>query len=402
MKRRVSYILLALCMVLLNSCWTDPVPENCFVPSFRILLAWGDYGNGKDFSEEASLVLTNTTEQYTYNLKAAIDGSVSVDGIMPGNYTINVSASADGKPLAGFVSDVIFTVNDKPADLTLSLFAVSTSPVIFKELYYAGSLTPAGVYYRNDNFYSIVNNTADPVDIGDLYIGMTENFGGLGETGPLWPGEVQGQYGSVYLKSLWKIVPYGDTFVMDPGSTAVIATMAAAHNKDASFNLNSPVDLSSADFEAYVPDPENRYPDFEAKNMSMVFWPAYSFLWRMGVFGQGMVLVKASDEDFLKFDRVTLPSTFWDPFEIEEYWDCLKIPNSYVVDAVDLIQNEMVTNTKKFSPEVDAGYATVGKIYAGISVIRRVLKTETGGRKVYKDTNNSTADFIINEKPLSE
>lgn len=401
MKRIYSHIVLFLAAVLLAGCWVDHAPDNCFVPDFRMMLSYGDYGSGKPFSDALDVLMTNTTEQYSYEFRSDLQGAVDVRGIMPGQYTVNVSGSLDGKPLAGFMGELILTLDREPSELSLSLFAVSTSPVIFKELYYAGSSTPSGGTYRNDNFYSIVNNTAEPVDLGNYYIGMTENYGGLGETGPLWPGETPGRYGSVYLRSVWKIVDGDATYVLQPGATAVIATMAAAHNQDASFNPGSPVDLSSADFEAYVPDPENRYPDFDARNMKMAFWPSYAYLWRSGVFGQGMVLIEATAAEFDAFERVTLPETFQDPFEDDEYWICLKVPNAYVADAVDLIQNEMVTNTKHFPPEVDAGYATVGKIYSGLSVIRKVL-SDHGGRKTYQDTNNSTVDFIVNLNPLSE
>lgn len=183
---------------------------------------------------------------------------------------------------------------------------------------------------------------------------------------------------------------------MQPGQTVVIATMAAPHNKDSAYNLNSPVDLSGADFEAYVADPESKYPDFDAPNMEMAFWPDYGYLWRTSVFGQGMVLLRASREEFDSFERVTLPEEFQDKFEDEEYFKCLKVPYSHVVDAVDLIQNSMVTNTKRFSPVLDAGYASVEKTYAGLSVIRKSI---ADGK--LKDTNNSTEDFEINDRPLS-
>ncbi|UKI39361.1 MAG: hypothetical protein L6V35_10190 [Alistipes putredinis] len=77
---------------------------------------------------------------------------------------------------------------------------MARNPIIFKEIYYAGSRTPSGGTYRNDNFYSVHNNSDERVDISDLYIGMCENFGGLGETGPLWPDEQTGNYKNAYLK----------------------------------------------------------------------------------------------------------------------------------------------------------------------------------------------------------
>lgn len=401
--------------LLLGGCFRDEVPPNQFVSDFEMHFSYGEFGNGRPFSTPLSVLMTNTTEQLGYSFESGTDGVVEVSRIMPGQYTVTVSGSltaaeaesvdidTKGEPLylSGFISGMGLHLGVVPQLPETKLIAVSSNPVIFKELYYAGSTTPNNGSYRNDTFFSIYNNSSKPQDIGKLYIGMNEFYGGLGESGPLWPGEKAGNYKNVYLKSVWKIVAEGKSFVMQPGQTAVIATMAAPHNKDAAYNLNSPVDLSGADFEAYVNDPENKYPDFDATNMEMAFWPDYGYLWRPSVFGQGMVLLEASAEEFAAFEKVTLPETFQDPFEDEEYWNCLKVPYDNVVDAVDLIQNETATGTKRFSPKLDAGFATVARIYAGLSVRRKSLPS-TDGRVRLQDTNNSTADFEINEKPLSE
>lgn len=382
-------------------CWTDREPDSIFVPDFDMVLDFAGYGDGNPYPEPLDVLLSNTTEQFSYNFRSDVYGIVSVTRVMPGHYTVNVSGKAGDKTLAGFMGNLILSLGAAPSGVSIDLCEVMPSSIIFKELYYAGSPTITGGTYRNDSFYTIVNNSSEPVDIGDIYIGATEHYGGFGETGPLWPGEKVGQYASVYLKSVWKIVDGEEPFVMQPGQEAVIATMAVAHNKDKSFNPSSPVDLSGADFEAYVPDPENKYPDYASRNMKMAFWPDYGYLWRISVFGQGMVLLKAGEEEFAAFERVVLPENFQDPFESEEYWNCLKVPNRYVIDAVDLIQNEMVTNTKRFSTELDAGFATTGRTYSSESVVRKIMQ-EVDGRRIYQDTNNSTSDFVVNPNPLSE
>lgn len=120
----------------------------------------------------------------------------------------------------------------------------------------------------------------------------------------------------------------------------------------------------------------------------------------MVVFGCGMVLFRATEEEFGSFPTVTLPEEFQDPFEDEQYWLCRKVPVEFVCDAVDIIQNETVTNTKRFSPVLDAGFAATGEIYCGKSIIRKTIQ-DAEGRILLKDTNNSTEDFEINITPLS-
>lgn len=394
-------------------CWTDKEPDVFLVDGLELHFSCGGlFGVTEDFAIPLSVTMYNSTEQFSYNFLSDNDGSIVIDGVMPGQYSVNIFGSltpeeaerlgkGTSRYISGYISGLGLHLGVKPESVALELEPAKSNPMIFKELYYAGSPTPNNGTYRNDNFYSIYNNSSESVDISDLYIGLNEHYGRFGEPSPLWPGEENGNYGNVYLKSVWKITGNGSC-VVNPGQTVVIASMAAPHNKSTSYNLLSPVDLSSADFEAYVNDPENKYPDFAARNMEMAFWPDYSYLWRCSVFGRGMVLLKASREEFASFERVSLPESFWSAGESEEYYRCVKVPYSYVVDAVDLIQNETVTATKLFNAPIDAGYATVAGIYNSLSVRRKTLSVEEDGREVLMDTNNSTVDFYVNPNPLAE
>ena len=410
MKKIIVILLLALSA----SCRRDEEPRSQFVEPLQLHLTYGIMGTERAYTNPFKLSMVNNTEQFTYRFESDEWGKVTLGGLMPGQYTLSVSgmltaeeaalvqqnSDAGEAPLAGFLTGITLRLGEDNGLSAPELFVVARNPIIFHEIYYAGSRTPSGGTYRNDNFYSVYNNSDNREDISDLYIGLCENFGGLGQTGPLWPDEQTGNYKNAYLKHIWKVTAGDAPVYMEPGQRIVIATMAAPHNKDAAYNTASPVDLSSADYEAYVPDPENTYPDFEAPNMELAFWPDYAYLWRSGVFGQGAVLIRASREEFAAFETVALPETFQDPFESEEYWLCKKVPYAYISDAVDVIQNSTVTNTKRFAPSVDAGFASVGETYCGRSVVRKRLPSS--GRIVLQDTNNSTEDFEINEHPLSE
>lgn len=402
---RRSFALLV-CIMLLCSCRYDDTPTEIFVEDFSLKV---QYGGLQNFSNRVKADFVNETEQFSYCFESDETGNIAVSGLMPGIYSLSIrgeltaaechSLGYDYKraSLSGYASNLRLRLGEKPEIGDLNLFVVPDTPVIFKEIYFAGSHTPTEGNYRNDSFWSIVNNSDEPYDIGKLYIGMCENYGGHNESGPLWPGETLGNYTNVYVQSLWKICP---SRMLSPGEVVVIATMAAPHNKQENYNLASPVDLSKADYEAYIPDPENKYPDLPAPNMTLVFWPDYAYLWRSGVFGQACVLIEAEIEEVEDFETVTLPETFQDPFESEEYWLCKKIPNSFVVDAVDIVANSTATFAKRLSPELDAGFAYIGEIYSGKSIIRKDYLD--GDRTRWRDTNNSTEDFVVNPLPLSK
>ena len=56
------------------------------------------------------------------------------------------------------------------------------------------------------------------------------------------------------------------------------------------------------------------------------------------------------------------------------------------------------------SPTIDAGWTGIGEFWndanrLGKSVRRNILGKMENGKNVYKDTNNSTVDFIKNSEP---
>lgn len=400
MKVTKNILAFAISVAALFSCRHDDIPAATFVEDIAINFTYGEYGSSLQYPEPLQVVMNNNTEQIEYEFSSDLLGNVLLTRLLPGDYTMNISGKlSEDRNLSGFMSGLVLRIGRPSSFEVPQLFESAASPLVFKEIYYAGSPTPTGGTYRNDNFYTVFNNSDEEQDISTLYIGMCENFGGLGETGPLWPGEETGNYSHVYLKSVWKITAGDDPVYLAPGQLIVIASMAAPHNRDEAYNLSSPVDLSGADYEAYVPDPENMYPNFDSPDMELAFWPSYSYLWRMGVFGQGMVLLQATREEFEGFEVVTLPETFQDPFEDDEYWLCKKVPNAFVCDAVDIIQNSTVSNTKRFSPVLDAGFATVGETYCGKSIIRKPLYP---GAQTLMDTNNSSLDFEVNDNPSAE
>lgn len=410
---KLSYLLLI--FITICSCKKDNIVYNSdYITPISLHLAYNQLGVSIPYSSPPTIKLTNNTEQIIYTFTADEYGKITLEKLLPGQYSINVTArlsidemkiltdntaSSEGS-LGGTLNNIKLSIGNEYTLDQLELMISSSNPVIFKELYYAGSTTLTGMNYRNDCFYTIYNNSIEDISLKDYYIASMEFFGGFG-AGPLWPGEELGNYKNIYAAAVWKIVGDNENDILKSGEQAIIATMAAPHNKNADFNLNSPVDLSNADYEAYCKDPQNNYTDFPAKNMELFFWPNYAYLWRISVFGQGMALIKATKEEMAAMEQVTLPEAFQDPFENDEYWICLKVPNSYVVDAVDLLQNSTTTDAKRFSPILDAGGATIADTYVGKSVIRKV-QSVNGDLVIYQDTNNSSEDFIINPAPLKD
>jgi hypothetical protein len=75
------------------------------------------------------------------------------------------------------------------------------------------------------------------------------------------------------------------------------------------------------------------------------------------------------------------------------------VDKSMVVDAVEIVQADPSKRYKRLPAELDAGYTYLdGGTYCSKSV-RRKANLIVGGRVIYKDTNNSTEDFLHDVTP---
>ena len=93
MKRYIW--ILAVTSAMMCSCWRDNAPESQLVQDFKLRLEYMEYGKTANFPEPVEVSMTNTTEQYTYVFKSNLDGTVDVNGVMPGHYTLTVSGKVE-------------------------------------------------------------------------------------------------------------------------------------------------------------------------------------------------------------------------------------------------------------------------------------------------------------------
>ena len=75
------------------------------------------------------------------------------------------------------------------------------------------------------------------------------------------------------------------------------------------------------------------------------------------------------------------------------------VNKSNVIDAVEIVSVDETKRYKRLPTSLDAGYTYLdGGSYCSKS-IRRKAKMVVGGRVIYKDTNNSTVDFLHDLTP---
>jgi hypothetical protein len=333
--------------------------------------------------------LVNFAERYELTTTMSPDKSVTVDGILPGIYTVTVSGeeNADGFTYiyAGNAVNIDIVTDNKK--LQVDVGVSRSSDLLFKEVYYCGSRTPSGGSYFRDQFYEIYNNGDAVQNVRGLCIAMINPMTATANL-PVWPEPDADKY--VYAISMWQ-VPDTTDFPLQPGESIIIAQMADDHQKS-NLNPNSPVNLLSAEFETLVKT-TSLIQDNPAINMTMAFWPRPTPQWLTTVFGGAFVLFFPSEPiDPNSPTEVVSP--------VGQTSQNYRIPIEDVVDALENVGNPNQMELKRMPAVLDAGAATVNGTYLSKSVARKVKETLPDGRVILYDTNNSTDDFEVMDTPM--
>lgn len=329
--------------------------------------------------------LINYAERFETNTTMSAGELLTVDDLIPGVYTITVSAemNANGFTYNYSGSVVNQSVIRSGVRQKVKVESSKSGNLLLKEVYYCGSKTSSGGSYFRDQFYEIYNNSATVQNVRGLCISLLNPMTATANL-PVWSGTDADKF--VYGLQIWQ-VPTDKDYLLNPGESVIIAQMADNHQK-ATLNPNCPVNLITAEFETFV-NSTSIISDNPAINMTMAFWPSPTPQWLTTVFGGAFVIYFPS-QPIVPANYVT---------SVGSTTKCYKIPISEVVDALELVGNTNQMNLKRMPTVLDAGASTVGGTYLGKSVARKVKET-VNGRAVLYDTNNSSNDFEVKDTPV--
>ncbi|OXB21870.1 DUF4876 domain-containing protein [Flavobacterium tructae] len=312
---------------------------------------------------------------------------ISIDGKI--NYTI------DGNIIEASVSSYkeAVVITGGSATVSLNLFLKTTqSDFVIEEVFFTGTKTPQGKQYSGDKYFKIHNNTDKVLYADGLMIAQSEFM--TTDKQDYTP-NIMAQSFAV---SAVAIVPgNGTTYPIAPGEFFVIAEDAIDHKEYNSASLN----LRKATFEFYTEDADDvdnpSVPNMENLFSSMV-------IHNRGF--KSFVIARMPVNKTKYLTDYTYNYEYNLVFGGESYpmgENVYSIPNSWIVDAVNLsVESEfkwIVT-----APSLDKGWTYCGKVDSdatryGKSVRRKTLSTTSNGKKILKDTNNSTLDFSPEVKP---
>lgn len=316
-------------------------------------------------------------EEGVYHVRIAGEKLSTSDTV--GAVNLLFQASKQSQSIAGLEQTVILNME----------YSETGSPWLLKEIYFAGSKTPADRNYQKDQFIEIFNNSddtlyADGLTIGETYI--TTSTTSSVKWDQFLPDRIAAQ-------AVYSIPGNGTDYPVAPGKSVVIANKALNHKGDASLNPNSPLDLSNANFEwvdANAPDID--IP--EVPNLIKHF--CYSAtIWVMNQQGTKSYFIFRPDEDMETFMNKNFVQVY--NAAGTKLLDGYAIPRTLIFDGVELSKKDGLVS-KALPSSIDAGYSYTDAAGNGKSIRRKVARWENG-RAYLQDTNNSSDDFLTGQTP---
>lgn len=397
-KNFYQLMVLCICLLGLMSCKDDAEIK---LASLNVTYSTLKGVEGASISNLVCSFKNISTGQVTESKEVTKQNGVVVS-LPEGLYNVSlegdVTYSVDGTSIAGKVKaykESVQVVGDKNS-VSLELFLSNTkSDFVISEIFFAGSLTPEGKQYNGDNYIKICNNSNQTLYADGLAI-VESGF----LTVSKFDYEPNVMSTDMPVQAIYRIPGTGKEHPVKPGESLLICDNAIDHTKA---NTNS-FDLTKADFEWYDVSTNPNFSDIDNPNVPNLekIYCYTKTVWSLhnrGFRAYAIARLEKNKEVFLKENKYDY--TYMMHFSSGDYkmsGSTYKIPNSWVVDAVNL-SVKSVFQWIVTDPSLDMGWTNCGDIDGdvkryGKSVIRKYSPAvNPDGRKVLMDTNNSTFDF---------
>lgn len=396
-----SYIFITLiCVVIsLGACrperGLDPLPT----VSCRFSLQYPD--NLTELSlQQQEIVLTNkgngVETRYT-----SLDSISTIVGLYDISYTADCTFSLKGVSMRGRLvsrlADVTILQQEggESVELLLPLRIVPTvSDFVIQEIFFTGTLTPAGKQYHGDNYVVLYNGTdhtlyADGIAFCESRFISTRKYDYKPDI----------RHEAMAVQAVYVVPGSGKEVAVPPGGRLLLCDTGIDHRTN---NPNS-FDLSQASFEWYDVSTVPAHQDFDSPlvpNLDKWYCYTKSFfvLHNRGFRSYVIARMPVDKEIYLKeyvYDFTWVLTHAGVSYDMSG--SCYKLPNEWILDGVNC-SVEANLQWLVLPETLDAGYTHCGtmdhqKDRYFHSVRRKYLGRDALGNPILQDTNNSSEDF---------
>ncbi|TGN27887.1 DUF4876 domain-containing protein [Empedobacter tilapiae] len=321
--------------------------------------------------------------------------------LLKGSYKISVNGTVitttNEEVKVGGTSTI--DVKSTAENLTVELFVKQfNDDFIIEEAFYTGVKTPEGKNYNSSRYFKITNNTDKVLYADKLILAQSEFLTQVdNKVTPYHPNT------AFAVKGVMVLPGNGTDYPVQPGDFIVIADNAVNHNSVTS----TAFDLSKADFEFPSENPAlGQVDNPNVPNVNIIYSQMnYNmfFLHSSGVESYVIARFPAGESTTTFLEKYKYSYEYVNSAGNITKKNTYEIPNTWIVDGMNNSVPDKFLHILT-SPTIDAGWTGVGEFWndasrLGKSVRRNVLGKMENGKNVYKDTNNSTVDFIKNSEP---
>ncbi len=349
--------------------------------------------------EEVRIRIQNKARSYTYSLHADASGRAEVR-LQSGKYDILASTviPQGHVSVVGSAPEFLLTREGiigedgkaAPSEVEIPLSASVPGELVFREIYYHGSVTLEGAAYTKDRYLEIYNNTGaggktlylDSLCVAALYPANSTTGSNA------WAGRDT----VAIFQMFWMFPGDGKTYPLAPGESAVVAALAAVDHRG---RCTSALELNRAHFGCY--DEQLPMHEIAAGVTPMVMYmTGQGTAWALSIHSPAVVLfrpsmgVKKYMEDAATWERYAPGETSGTRYR--------HIAASWILDGVDCADSPSAS-IKRIPASADASYVTMRSAHYSGKCITRVLEETVDGIDFYRDTNNSSEDFLPDQIP---
>jgi len=393
----ISVVLLAVsCKVEL----TNPYEKSTF--EVKVDVAYPEEYQGL---RREGIDVTATDVNLGNSYTGVLDDAYTVTFRLPnGIYSIKMSDKVDENIFNANESKVV--VNGAPVRLELMAKRSKAGSLIIKEIYCGGCTKQDNSIYQSDKYVIIHNNDCDVQYLDGICFGALYPHNSASVSMFV---DVDSDGGIVYrdyvaiAEAMWSFPGSGNDFPLNPGEDAVLCITGAIDHSATypqSVNLNNSDYFVCYDNNAFTNTIYHPTPGSEIRSdhyMTLVSKVGKSTAYAFSMNSPAVVLYKVdgmTPAEFVNTADATMPI----PGATNGAM-VVKIPNEWVIDAVEVFNGGSSSNYKRFPSDLDAGYVYLSATGKCHTLMRRTDEENTAsqGYEVLIDTNDSSNDFYERE-----
>ncbi len=311
--------------------------------------------------------------------------------------------------------------------------------VIIKELYIGGCPKDEGTgYFQMDKGFVLYNNCPQQAVVNNLAVGQVDPANAHANNG--WYENDKLTYADQgWIPAIYGIWYFQEPLVIEPYSQIVVSCMGSIDNTKTysqSVNYANPAYYAMYDPEsgynntAYYPTPADVIPT--SHYLKAVEY-GQGNAWPLSVMCPAFVIFQTKGVSPAEFANNADNYTYMPGQKQDQVHRCVKIPNSWILDGIEVWQTSKVSaSVKRLTDDVDAGHVNLtnrkghslyrnvdkaatlalpeneGKLVYGYALgvdgstdpsgIDAEASIKNGAHIVYQDNNNSTQDFHERQK----